>query len=186
MSVNNTNKVLKALKNGNNTSTIDVYGVQLEVRHSITVNEMCQFVFDYVTNIIRDVGDGDLVYIAPLEGLSFRAQVLKYYANFKIDSLSVDDLYAVCNSDIFDNIVSCVDVIQLDQLHAAVVSQLDHEIKKLENKSKFDSVGDALISVIEKAGENLDNVEDITKIAKMLSETDESSLAKAILKLQKD
>lgn len=186
VSISNIDKILKAVVKQDASTVVDIHGIQVEVQHEISVDEMCNFVFDYLNNVVRDLGDGELTYVAALDKLSFRSCILKYYAKFKTDEIAADKLYALCNSDVYDVVIGHISEVQMNELYYAARDQLGFELRKIENATKFDAVCEALVALINKLSSDSDHIDELANIAKSLSEKDETAIAHAVLKFKKD
>lgn len=186
VSISNIDKILKSVAKQETSTLVDIHGVEVEIQHEITVDEMCNFVFDYLKNVVRDLGDGELTYIAALDDLSFRSCVLRYYAKFKTDEIGADKLRALCFSDAYDIVEEHINKAQMNELYCAAHDQLGFELRKIENATKFDAVCEALITLINKLSSDSDYIDELANIAKSLSEKDETAIAHAVLKFKKD
>lgn len=181
ISVGKIDSIIKACAETDHV-TINVCGIDIEVKRTLMAEEFLKLVKEATDFVIRDLGDDERTYFAALEELAFRACVLKYFANFNIDT-SLEKLYALCfDTPVFDKVCKCIDPEYYFIVESGVYKQIEFQKQSMLNESKLDQLLNVIISMASAMPEQLG---ELTDLAKYLNSKDEREIAQGVLEFRK-
>ena len=163
---------------------IHIADMEIEVKRTLTVREHMSFVRDVINFCIMSDDGPEL--LMSLFHFGLRANILHYFAGFKID-VPAEKLFALCyDTDIYDRVCEQISPEYLADLIAEVESQLDYETQMLLKATKFEALCDELIELVRKGAENIGAADKILEFVEKLGAVNEVDVAQAIQKIRGD
>lgn len=195
MSVQKTNKKISIAKLDKvmkeqfpNDRTIEWHGLDISIKHTLSVRDMLRFVAD-VVNSCFDEKTG--TYSPEIKELMIRRGVLTEYANFNLPD-KVEHLYElVYGTSAYDVVINDINQSQIRDIRIAIDDKLEHlkTINAERISMRLDEMANVLDGLVNSAQELFGtiNKEDLAAVVKNLSEANisEESLLKAVVAKEK-
>ena len=174
------------------TEVVEIGGVQVEVKHHLSLSEMLDLT-DYVVNNCFQ-GEND-AYMPQLKDFLFRAGLIQKYTNIELpDNISeqYDFLY---QSDIISKIIECINPNEIRNILDAIDLRISHEqtVQLDEYRKKIEEIYSSILEMNRQAEElykdmSSDDMADLISALANASNGNVSSeeLAKAMMKYKKE
>lgn len=165
-------------------------GVEIEVKTTLSLQEMLQFVEDVVSSCV-DKATGK--YIPEIKMFSVKIGLLTMYANFNLPSNVGKQYELIYNTSAISQVLGVINPVQYDEILAAIDSRIEHELALMNSavSSKVNELTHQMNDAAQKiesafSGVTADEINALMKNISAMDNIDEEKLAKAVLSEQKN
>lgn len=167
-----------------NGETIQWYGVEIEIKKTIDLRAMMEFVAQSVNNCFSD-SDGS--YIPEMKDFTIRACMIEKYTNVRLPENPVKLYKMMYETDLCDLVITRINRQQLDAIIDAINEKLEYEVNSAIKT--IQKTYDDVVSLSESISEIFSNItnDDITALTKAIGngKIDEGKLMEAYAEIMK-